>query len=174
MSNSRGCMWPGMTNEWRGPPRSTEVKLSSVEVQMLCESDPTLASPTQILSSVSAEKGKRKTVQKYLQLLLLHQQKREWQQKFFRTIWAVSWENQHSGFRPGPTQTRLYSYRRWLEAWNFGLYYLCSKNKGCFFVFTYAKMLVFSWCSSFLGERIKLGAAWLSYSGLLISQWNSP
>ena len=25
-------------------------------------------------------------------------------------------KNQHSGFRPGPTQTRLYSYRRWLEA----------------------------------------------------------
>ena len=25
-----------------------------------------------------------------------------------------------SGFRPGPTQTRLYSYRRWLEALNFG------------------------------------------------------
>ena len=23
------------------------------------------------------------------------------------------------GFRPGLTQTRLYSYRRWLEAWNF-------------------------------------------------------
>ena len=24
------------------------------------------------------------------------------------------------GFRPGPTQTGLYSYRRWLEAGNFG------------------------------------------------------
>ena len=24
--------------------------------------------------------------------------------------------NQRSGFRPGPTQTRLYSYKRWLEA----------------------------------------------------------
>ena len=24
------------------------------------------------------------------------------------------------GFRPGPTQTGLYSHRRWLEAWNFG------------------------------------------------------
>ena len=24
------------------------------------------------------------------------------------------------GFRPGPTQTSLYSYRRWLEASNFG------------------------------------------------------
>ena len=41
------------------------------------------------------------------------------------------------GFRPGPTQTGLYSHRRWLEAGNFGfkvtveeLYYLCSENKG--------------------------------------------
>ena len=25
--------------------------------------------------------------------------------------WAASWENQRSGFRPGPTQTKLYSYR---------------------------------------------------------------
>ena len=24
------------------------------------------------------------------------------------------------GFRPGPTQTGLYSHRRWLEAWTFG------------------------------------------------------
>ena len=24
------------------------------------------------------------------------------------------------GFRPGPTQTGLYSHRRWPEAWNFG------------------------------------------------------
>ena len=24
------------------------------------------------------------------------------------------------GFRPGPTQTRLYSHRRWLDARNFG------------------------------------------------------
>ena len=29
-------------------------------------------------------------------------------------------ENQQFGFRPGPTQTRLYSHRRWLEAGNFG------------------------------------------------------
>ena len=36
------------------------------------------------------------------------------------TKWDVSCENQRSGFRPGPTQTRLYSHRRWLEAWNFG------------------------------------------------------
>ena len=35
-------------------------------------------------------------------------------------IWAASWEYKRSGFRSGPTQTRLYSYRRWPEAWNFG------------------------------------------------------
>ena len=28
--------------------------------------------------------------------------------------------NQQSGFQPGPTQTGLYSHRRWLEAGNFG------------------------------------------------------
>ena len=33
----------------------------------------------------------------------------------------------HSGFRPGPTQTRLYSYRRWLEARNFGF----RKKRDC-------------------------------------------
>ena len=37
-----------------------------------------------------------------------------------KSIWAVSWENQHSSFQPGATQTWLYSYRRWLETWNFG------------------------------------------------------
>ena len=41
--------------------------------------------------------------------------------------WAASWENQHSGFRSGLTQTRLYSYRRWLEAWNFGF----RKKRDC-------------------------------------------
>ena len=40
------------------------------------------------------------------------------------------------GFRPGPTQTGLYNYRRWLEARNFEilgverLYYPSSENKG--------------------------------------------
>ena len=61
------------------------------------------------------------------------------------------------GFRPGPTQTRLYIHRRWLEAGNFGgLSFLCSINEGadqlrsyfscavtaqliCAFVFAYAK-----------------------------------
>ena len=32
------------------------------------------------------------------------------------------------GFRPGLTQTRLYSHWRWLEAWQ-EAYYLCSENK---------------------------------------------
>ena len=36
-------------------------------------------------------------------------------------IWASLWENRSSGFRPGLTQTGLYSQWRWLEAWNFGL-----------------------------------------------------
>ena len=30
-----------------------------------------------------------------------------------------AWEHQHFGFWSGLTQTRLYSYWRWLEAWNF-------------------------------------------------------
>ena len=33
--------------------------------------------------------------------------------------WACAWENQQFGFWPGMTQTRLYSYWRWLEARNF-------------------------------------------------------
>ena len=33
--------------------------------------------------------------------------------------WHEAWENQQCGFWPGLTQTRLYSYLRWLEAWNF-------------------------------------------------------
>ena len=34
----------------------------------------------------------------------------------FNNNCAASWENQQFGFRPGPTQTWLYSHRRWLEA----------------------------------------------------------
>ena len=34
-------------------------------------------------------------------------------------IWAATWENQQYGFCPGLTQTRLYNYWSWLEAWNF-------------------------------------------------------
>ena len=32
---------------------------------------------------------------------------------------SLSQENQQFGFRPGPTQTGLYSHRRWLEGGNF-------------------------------------------------------
>ena len=45
-------------------------------------------------------------------------------------------ENQQFVFRPCPTQTGLYSHRRWLVAGNFGLkkveelFYPCSENKG--------------------------------------------
>ena len=35
-------------------------------------------------------------------------------------LWACVLENKQFGFRPGPTQTRLYSHRRWIEARNFG------------------------------------------------------
>ena len=31
-------------------------------------------------------------------------------------IFAASWENQQCGFRPGPTQTDLYSHRKELES----------------------------------------------------------
>ena len=34
-------------------------------------------------------------------------------------ILAPEWENQQFGFGPGLTQTKLYSYWRWLQAWNF-------------------------------------------------------
>ena len=34
------------------------------------------------------------------------------------------------GFQPGPTQTRLYSHRRWLEACNFGF----RKKRDCIYV----------------------------------------
>ena len=61
--------------------------------------------------------------------------------KRFRLLtikWAAMWENKQCGFWPGLTQTRLYSYWRWLEAWNFRLKnfpveVLCypgSENKG--------------------------------------------
>ena len=35
--------------------------------------------------------------------------------------------NLQIGFRPGPTQTGLYSHRRWLEAGNFGF----RKKRNC-------------------------------------------
>ena len=41
-------------------------------------------------------------------------------QRFRVNKWAVSWENQQCGFWTDPTQTRMYSHRSRLEAWNFG------------------------------------------------------
>ena len=35
---------------------------------------------------------------------------------------SASREKQHCGFRTGPTQTKLYRHRRWLDAGNFGLH----------------------------------------------------
>ena len=42
------------------------------------------------------------------------------------------------GFRPGLTQTRLYSYRRWPEAWNFGF----RKKRNCSINVTKTKALI--------------------------------
>ena len=42
------------------------------------------------------------------------------------------------GFRPGPTQTRLCSHRRWLEAWNFGF----SKQRDCTICVAKTKALI--------------------------------
>ena len=87
--------------------------------------------------------------------------------------WAATWENQQCGFWPGLTQTRLYSYWRWLEAGNFvfreveGLYYPSSENKGadqlrsnreadlrlCFRI---CRLLVFSWRGSNEGEILAI------------------
>ena len=61
------------------------------------------------------------------------------------------------GFRPGPTQTGLYSHRRWPEAWNFGfrkkryctiqvaktktlISFAVTAKLICVFVFAYAKI----------------------------------
>ena len=61
------------------------------------------------------------------------------------------------GFRPGPTQTGLYSHRRWLETWNFGfrkqrdctiqvaktktlISFAVTAKLICVFVFAYAKI----------------------------------
>ena len=41
-------------------------------------------------------------------------------------------------FRPGPTQTRLYSHRRWLDAWNFGF----EKEMNCAIYVVKTKALI--------------------------------
>ena len=55
ISSSSGCMWPAMTNEWRGGPRSRVAISFSVAVTSLWSCDPTLAIPTQMLSSDRSE-----------------------------------------------------------------------------------------------------------------------
>ena len=42
------------------------------------------------------------------------------------------------GFRPGPTQTELYSHRRWLEALNFGF----TKKRDCIIFVAKTKALI--------------------------------
>ena len=70
-------------------------------------------------------------------------------------------KNQQCGFWPGLTQTRLYSYWRWLEAWNF----VFRKERDCTIrvaktktliseadlrlCFRICRLLVFSWRGSF-------------------------
>ena len=58
ISSSIWCMWPATTNECRGPPRSTEVNCRNVPAVICWVSEPTLATPTQIVSSVYAGKWK--------------------------------------------------------------------------------------------------------------------
>ena len=47
-------------------------------------------------------------------------------------------------FRPGPTQTRLYSHRRWLEAWNFEL----RKTMDCTICVAKTKALCFAYATN--------------------------
>ena len=78
------------------------------------------------------------------------------------------------GFRPGPTQNRLYSHRRWLEAWNYGFRkkrdctIRIAKAKAliscvvtvqliCVFVFTYAK-------SGFSHNEAHFMVSWQNFS----------
>ena len=77
------------------------------------------------------------------------------------------------GFRPGPTQTRLYSHRRWLEALNFGfrkkrdctirvaktktlISFAVTTKLICVFVFPYAKIR-FSHNAANIGTWIYFG-----------------
>ena len=90
------------------------------------------------------------------------------------------------GFRPSPTQTRLYSHRRCLESWNFGFrkYRDCSiyvaKTKAliscavtaqliCVFVFAYAKIR-FSHSEAQIGfRRDHLSSGKARLDGLTVS-----
>ena len=99
-----------------------------------------------------------------------------------KSIWAPAGENQQCGFWPGLTQTRLYSYWRWLEAWNFGFRkkrnctIQVAKTKAliCVFVFRICKTFVFSWRGSYrLQKGRTVNVIWAStgencYSGVPI------
>ena len=75
---------------------------------------------------------------------------------FFHAIHHMSRDGLR-GFRPGPTQTGLYSHRRWLETWNLGfrkqryctiqvaktkalISFAVTAKLICVFVFAYAKI----------------------------------
>ena len=83
------------------------------------------------------------------------------------SIWAATWENQQCGFWLGLTQTRLYSYWRWLEAGNFVfrkkryctiqvaetkalISFAVTAKLICVFVFHICRTSVFSWRGSYL------------------------
>ena len=92
------------------------------------------------------------------------------------TIWSYEPQGRKTGlrgFRPGPTQTRLYSHRRWLETWNLGFRkqrdctIQVAKTKAlisfaviakliCIFVFAYAKIW-FSHVAAHMRESLSSG-----------------
>ena len=68
------------------------------------------------------------------------------------------------GFRPGPTQTGLYSHRRWLETWNFGF----RKQRYCTIQVAKTKLIsvfVFATCK----KNVFL-TSWLTWSQVLCKQ----
>ena len=84
--------------------------------------------------------------------------------------WAATWENQQCGFWPGLTQTRLYNYWRWLEAWNFVfrkkryctiqvaktkalISFAVTAKLICVFVFAYAERWFFYDAAQILNNR---------------------
>jgi len=57
MSLSNGCRWPTMTSECRGGPRSVSIISDRVDTIKHWLSQPTLATPTQTLSSLNTVKN---------------------------------------------------------------------------------------------------------------------
>ena len=62
--------------------------------------------------------------------------------KFFLSFEPPAWENQQFGFWPGLTQTRPYSYWKWLEDWNFVL----RKKRYCTIQVAKTKALIRGLC----------------------------